>query len=378
VNASPPRPSPFRPAPGRLAHAPPGSRWPSARADVGASLVVFLVAVPLSLGIALASGAPIMAGLIAAVVGGVVAGLLGGSPLLVTGPAAGMAVVVAELVGRFGWQLTCLMTIGAGLLQIGFGLTRVARFAQAIPPAVVHGMLAGIGLTIALAQIHVVLGGPPQASAIESVAALPGQLAALQPAVVVVGACTIAALLVWPTLPRRVRVVPAALVAVAAGTALATMLPEVPRVDLPGGLLDAITVPSLVGGEQWLGLVGGALTIALLASVESLLSAVAIEKLHHGPRGNPDRMLIGQGAANSLSGFLGGLPVTGVIVRSATNVGAGARTRASSVLHGIWSPPTSGPHASTARCPSTSPRSRACSPSACWKGSCWGSRWPGC
>jgi len=149
LSASPPRPS--------------CSGWTARRADVPASVVVFLVAVPLSLGIALASGAPIMAGLVAAVVGGVVAGLLGGSPLQVTGPAAGLTVVVAELVARFGWQTTCVITVGAGLLQIGFGFLRIGRFAAAIPPAVVHGMLAGIGISIALAQLHVVLGGRPEA-----------------------------------------------------------------------------------------------------------------------------------------------------------------------------------------------------------------------
>src|SRR5918997_5142365 len=135
--------------------------WTVLRYDVPASLVVFLVAVPLSLGIAVATGAPVMAGLIAAVVGGVVAGLLGGSPLQVSGPAAGLTVVVAELVTRFGWQTTCLITAGAGLLQIAFGCARIARYSQAIPPGVVHGMLAGIGITIALSQAHVVLGGGP-------------------------------------------------------------------------------------------------------------------------------------------------------------------------------------------------------------------------
>lgn len=109
---------------------------------------------PPSLGIAVASGAPILAGLVAAVVGAIVAGLLGGSPMQVSGPAAGLTVVVAELIDRFGWQVTCLITAGAGVLQIVFGLTRLARFAQAIPPSVVHGMLAGIGVTIALAQLN--------------------------------------------------------------------------------------------------------------------------------------------------------------------------------------------------------------------------------
>lgn len=306
------------------------------RADVLASLVVFLVAVPLSLGIALASGAPLMAGLIAAVVGGVVAGLLGGSPMLVSGPAAGLTVVVAELVARFGWQTTCLVTAGAGLLQIAFGCARIARFSQAIPPAVVHGMLAGIGVTIAVAQLHVVLGGSPPAGAVDALVGLPAALAGAEPDAVLVGAVTIALLLAWPRLSRAARVVPGALVAVGAATALALALPAVGRVDLPGTLLEAISPPTLLPDAPLLGVAGGVLTIALVASVESLLSAVAVDRMRPGTRTDADRELIGQGAANALSGALGGLPVTGVIVRSAVNVEAGARTRASTVLHGVW------------------------------------------
>jgi carbonic anhydrase len=326
MTASPPRPD---------QHSPPG-RGHTLRADLLASLVVFLVAVPLSLGIALASGAPLMAGLIAAVVGGIVAGLLGGTPLQVSGPAAGLTVVVAEMVARFGWQTTCLITAGAGLLQILFGCARIARFSQAIPPAVVHGMLAGIGATIALGQLHVLLGGAPPTGAVAAIAELPGAFAGVAPGALLAGLGTIAVLLLWPRTPRWVRVVPGQLVAVTAVTVLALPFAGVPRVDLPGGLLEAVTLPTLLPDVPWIAVVGGMLTIALVASVESLLSAVAVDRMHTSSRSDPDRELIGQGAANTLSGVLGGLPVTGVIVRSATNVEAGARTRASAVLHGLW------------------------------------------
>jgi len=328
-SAPPPLPEPRRPR---------GFAWAALRADLGASLVVFLVAVPLSLGIALASGAPVMAGLIAAVVGGIVAGLVGGSPLQVSGPAAGLTVVVAELIDKFGFPATALITVAAGLLQVVFGLTRVARFAAAIPPAVVHGMLAGIGLTIALAQLHVVMGGRPQTGAIDSALALPGQILGIHDHAAVVGLVAIALVVVWPRLPQKVRAVPGPLVAVAAATGLAMLWPDVPRVDLPGGLLDAIALPHLTSlpEGQWGGLLVGVLTVALVASVESLLSAVAVDRMHSGPRTDADRELIGQGAGNTLSGLLGGLPITGVIVRSSANVAAGARTRASAVLHGVW------------------------------------------
>src|SRR5690606_32492412 len=242
------------------------------RADVLASLVVFLVAVPLSLGIALASGAPLMAGLIAAVVGGVVAGLLGGSPMLVSGPAAGLTVVVAELVARFGWQTTCLVTAGAGLLQIAFGCARIARFSQAIPPAVVHGMLAGIGITIALAQLHVVLGGSPRAGVVENLLALPAQVVAHVTGAAAIGLLTIVVVVAWPLLGLP-RAVPAPLVAVVLATAVGGFFPALGRVDLPGGMLESITPPLLPRGD-WAGVAGAVLTVALIASVESLLSAV--------------------------------------------------------------------------------------------------------
>ncbi|MQA97990.1 MAG: carbonic anhydrase [Streptosporangiales bacterium] len=309
------------------------------RADVPASLVVFLVAVPLSLGIAVASGAPIMAGLIAAVVGGVVAGAAGGSPLQVSGPAAGLTVIVAELVATYGWRATCAITLLAGLVQIALGTLRVARAALAISPAVIHGMLAGIGVVIALAQLHVVLGGSPQSSAVDNLLELPGQVVRNHGATVLLGLLTIAVLLVWSRLPgplRRLRTVPAPLAAIAAATALAALADwQVPRVRLPADPLSGLALPTLPSGG-WHAITVSVLTVALVASVESLLCAVAVDRMHDGRKARLDRELTGQGAANAVSGLLGGLPVAGVIVRSSANVRAGARSRASAVMHGVW------------------------------------------
>ncbi|MET8425715.1 bifunctional SulP family inorganic anion transporter/carbonic anhydrase [Nocardia sp. NPDC004860] len=306
------------------------------RHDLPASLVVFLVALPLSLGIAVASGAPIAAGLIAAVVGGLVVGLLGGSPLQVSGPAAGLTVVVASTINEFGWKTACFITALAGMLQILFGLSRIARAALAIAPVVVHAMLAGIGVTIALQQFHVLLGGTSQSSAWENLKELPNQLLNLHGDDFVVGLVVIAIMLSWKYVPGKLKVLPGPLIAVVAGTVLSLVLPGDPeRIVLSGSLFDAIGLPDLPSGE-WGEVVLAALTIALIASVESLLSAVAVDKMHTGARTNFDRELVGQGAANVISGGLGGLPVTGVIVRSATNVQAGARSRASAFLHGIW------------------------------------------
>ncbi|MDX6247853.1 MAG: carbonic anhydrase [Kribbellaceae bacterium] len=320
-------------------HSPPSSEHASLRVllrhDLPASLVVFLIAVPLSLGIAAASGAPLIAGLVAAVVGGIVAGALGGSPLQVSGPAAGLTVVVAGLVSQYGWAATAAITCAAGFLQILLGITRIGRLALSLSPAVVHGMLAGIGVTIAVQQLQVVLGGRAQSSLLANLVGLPEQLLAHHAGSVLVGVLTVIILLVWPRLPKA-NIIPAPLVAVVAVTALAALfMVDVTRVDLPGAPLQELVLPVMPRGGA-LEIATAVLTVALVASVESLLSAVAVDKLHRGKRSNLDRELIGQGAANAISGALGGMPVTGVIVRSSTNVAAGARTRASAILHGVW------------------------------------------
>lgn len=304
------------------------------RYDLPASLVVFLVALPLSLGIAVASDAPVLAGLISAVVGGVVAGALGGSAVQVSGPAAGLTVIVAGLVAEFGWAVTCAITVAAGVLQVLFGLSRVARAALAISPFVVHAMLAGIGITIALQQIHVLLGGKSESSAGENLLGLPEQLLNVNFASAALGVLVIAIMLGWQKLPGLAAKVPSPLVAIVAVTLVSLPL-TVTRIRLDGSLLDAIALPSLPDGK-WGAVAVGVLTVALIASVESLLSAVAVDRMHTGPRANFNRELIGQGSANIVAGMLGGLPVTGVIVRSATNVVAGARSRASAIMHGVW------------------------------------------
>ncbi len=322
-----------------------GSFLQNLRHDVPASLVVFLVALPLSLGIAIASGAPLAAGLIAAVVGGIVAGAFGGSSVQVSGPAAGLTVVVAGLIDDLGFPMLCLMTIGAGALQIGFGLTRMARAALAIAPVVVHAMLAGIGITIVLQQIHVLMGGSSHSSAWQNLVALPGGILHHELDEVITGGTVIVILLVWSKLPAKVRMIPAPLVAIVAATALAIAAGlDADRISLSGNFFDALNLPNILGttpkGKPWIDetedIVVGVLTIALIASVESLLCAVGVDKLHSGPRTNFDREIIGQGTANVVSGLLGGLPITGVIVRSSANVAAGARTRVSAVLHGVW------------------------------------------
>ncbi|MBD0424410.1 bifunctional SulP family inorganic anion transporter/carbonic anhydrase [Streptomyces sp. TRM S81-3] len=329
-------------------HSPPHKRprrFRVAGADVSASIAVFLIALPLSLGIALATGAPLQAGLVAAAVGGIVAGWLGGCPLQVSGPAAGLTVVTADLIQRYGWRTTCAITVLAGLAQLGLGCLRVARSALAVSPAIVHGMLAGIGVTIAVAQLHIVLGGTPQSSVPDNLRALPAQLADLQPADVSMSVLTLTLLLFWPRIPGRtgqlLGKVPAALIAVAGATAVAALVGlRLPKVDLPSWSSHALA--TLPDGPV-LGLLAAVLTTTLVCSVQSLLGAVAVDKLvadRPGPTGRVgrsdlDRELLGQGAANIVSGSLGGLPIAGVAVRSSANVQAGAVSRNSTMLHGV-------------------------------------------
>jgi carbonic anhydrase len=302
--------------------------------ELSASIVVFLVSLPLSMGIALASGAPLLSGLIAAAAGGIVAGCLGGAPLLVSGPAAGLAVVVVDIGSSFGFAAVSLITLFAGLLQLVLGSLKVARYATAIAPAVLHGMLAGIGLLIAVAQLHVILGSASSPSIVTNLLHLPQALAHANVAGAAIGLLTVAILVAWPRLPLYRLRVPPALAAVGLSTLVATLLNlQIPHVSLPTTFVWA---PPQMGDLPWLPILASTLAMALIASAESLLSAVAVDKLHSGPRAQLDRELLGQGAANLVSGFLGGLPVTGVIVRSTANIEAGAKTRWSTVLHGVW------------------------------------------
>ncbi|MFF4799691.1 SulP family inorganic anion transporter [Streptomyces sp. NPDC001351] len=339
---------PSRPQSDHQPHSPPPGprrRFHIAGADLSAAIAVFLIALPLSLGIALATGAPLQAGLVAAGVGGLVAGRIGGCPLQVSGPAAGLTVVTADLIHRYGWRTTCAVTVLAGLAQLGLGCLRVARTALAVSPAIVHGMLAGIGVTIAVAQLHIVLGGTPQSSVLANLRALPAQLANLHPAAVTVSVLTLTLLRLWPRIPGRagrlLRRIPAALVAVAGGTAAASLSGiRVPKVDLPSWSSHALA--GLPEGPA-LGLTAAVLTTTLVCSVQSLLGAVAVDKLVAArpgltarvERADLNRELLGQGAANIVSGTLGGLPVAGVAVRSSANVNAGAVSRNSTMLHGV-------------------------------------------
>jgi carbonic anhydrase len=301
--------------------------------DLPASFVLFLISIPLSLGIAHATGAPLMAGIISAIIGGVVVGAISGAPLQISGPGTGLVVIVAGLVAQFGWAATAAITLAAGVLQVALGLTGISRLVMSLSPAVVHGMLAGIGISIAVGQLVVLLGGTAASTVPANLALLPGELAGPHLGSVLTGAVAIAVLLLWPSVPRA-SVVPAPLVAVVVTTALAFVLRlDVAKVDLPDS--HALVFPEMPRGSAGT-VVTAIVTVALVASMESLLSAVATDRLHDGPRARLDKELIAQGTGNVLAGALGGFPISGGLARSSANVAAGAKTRYAAILQGLW------------------------------------------
>ncbi|MGR4880676.1 SulP family inorganic anion transporter [Streptomyces sp. LARHCF249] len=316
---------------------------PHLRQDFAASLVVFLVALPLCVGVAVASGVPAELGLVTGIVGGIVAGLMPGSSLQVSGPAAGLTVLVFEAVRQFGLPALGVLVLAAGLLQLLMGAFKLGRWFRAISVSVVEGMLAGIGLVIIAGQLYAAAGLKAPASGIDKIVGLPGALvravgSAEALASLGLGAATIAVMVLWERMPKRARTVPGALAAVLLATlaSLAFGLP-VATVEVQG-LLGAIQPPGADAFGQLAqpAVLGTILAFALIASAESLFSAAAVDRLHDGPRTEYDKELMAQGAGNTVCGLLGALPMTAVIVRSSANVQAGAKTKASRVLHGVW------------------------------------------
>lgn len=322
---------------------PPKSRFPYLKQDFASSLVVFLVALPLCVGVAVASGVPAELGLVTGIVGGIVTGLMRGSSLQVSGPAAGLTVLVFEAVEEFGLPALGAIVLATGLLQVLMGVLKLGRYFRAISVSVVEGMLAGIGLVLIAGQLYPALAAKAPDSGLGKIAGLPGAFAdALGDtgamASFALGAGTIAVLLLWKYAPAKVRTVPGPLAAVGLATLAALVLSlPVATVEVKG-LLDSIQPPpmSSFGDLAGLGVLGTIVAFTLIASAESLFSAAAVDRLHDGPRTQYDKELVAQGAGNTLCGLLGALPMTAVIVRSAANVQAGARTKASRVLHGVW------------------------------------------
>lgn len=309
-----------------------------AKTDAVAGLVVFFVAIPLCLGIAVACGVPPVSGLVAGIVGGLVVPFISRAPLSVTGPAAGLTSTVLLEVARLGGVPPFLTAvILAGFLQQTFGFMAAGRLASMVPSAVIKGMLAAIGVTIVWKQLAVAAGG--SGTVLDAVASP-------QPGALLIAATSLALLYGWKHTPlSRLALLPPALVVVVFGGLAAwalgrTSLALHPEhfVAIPvggvGSLVHALPRPdwgAFARTDVWI----AALTLAVVASLESLLSIQAVDRLdplqRHSP---PDRELMAQGVANVIAGLLGGLPVTAVIIRSGANIAAGGLERFSAVVHG--------------------------------------------
>jgi len=455
--------------------------------DFLASIVVFLVALPLCMGIAIASGVPVAAGLITGIVGGLVVGWIAGSPLQVSGPAAGLTVIVYDLVQHHGLEVLGIAVLIGGALQLTAGLLRYGRWFRAVSPAVIHGMLAGIGVLILSSQFHVMVDDAPKGNGIENLISIPGaiqkglpipdlgtveertsrrdllknfgtlheqqvqlrelaaeripiekydanhqevthpkiplpdklqfepfaekqrelseNLAALieqlssqnisekvrDPAglkeaakqslehaqvalddfqqghaakvrtsqeslqaslekilselknhdwAAKIGILTIFSLLLWKMfVPAKLKLLPAPLVAIVIAT-VATAFLKLPvlYVEVPDNLWREVHFPSLtiLQSVSWGVVIQAGIVLAVVASAETLLCATAVDQMQSETRTNYDRELAAQGVGNIVCGLLGALPMTGVIVRSSANVEAGAKTRLSAILHGLW------------------------------------------
>ncbi len=333
------------------------SEW---RKDLPASLVVFLVAVPLCLGIALASGAPPIAGLIAGVFGGVIVGATSGSQLGVSGPAAGLAALVAAAIVDLGsYEAFLVAVVLAGGMQILLGVVRAGVIAYYFPNSVIKGMLSGIGIIIILKQIPHAFGYDKDFEGDESfiqpdnqttLSELSNFVDYITPGAVLTSVVCLAILLVWEMAwVKRSSVlsrIPGPLLAVVAGIVIGGLqggfghhgLDAEHYVDLPdlSAGFSAFTLPDfsmILNWKVWL----TAGTMALVASLETLLSVEATDKLDPEKRITPtDKELRAQGIGNIASGLIGGLPITQVIVRSSANLQSGAKTRLSAILHGLW------------------------------------------
>ena len=325
--------------------------------DFPASIVVFLVALPLCLGIALASGAPLFAGLISGIIGGIVVASFSGSQLSVSGPAAGLTVIILGAITSLGsYQTFLLAVVLAGIFQLVLGLIKAGTIGNYFPSSVIEGMLAAIGLILILKQFPHALGVDTdfdgdqefaQANDQNTFSAIGEALSHVSLGAVVISVLSIAILLFWPKI-KKINIVPAPLVVVILGVVAALLLAgtaydlradqmvSIPVVGNFNDFIGLFTTPDFSAFSNKEVYIVGA-TIAIVASLETLLSLEAVDKLDPIKRISPtNRELMAQGIGNICSGMVGGLPMTSVIVRSSANVGSGARTRLSAILHGGW------------------------------------------
>ena len=294
------------------------------------------MALPLALAFGVTSGVGATAGLITAIVAGLVAAVFGGSSLQVSGPTGAMAVVLLPVVANYGTEAVMTVAVLAGILVLAFGLLRLGRAISLVPWPVIEGFTLGIAVIIALQQVPYALGVHPPGGdraivvAIESITLAGGTTTLWCLALVAISAA------IMMLLPNLRRSLPASLVAVVVGTLLVALLnADVPQI---GAIPSSLPMPSMpdLSSSAVTTLAGSALAVAVLAALESLLSARVADGMSDTLGTDPDRELLGQGLANMASGFFGGMPATGAIARTAVNVRAGARTRLSAITHAVF------------------------------------------
>lgn len=330
--------------------------------DIPAGIVVFFVALPLCLGIALASGAPLFSGIIAGIIGGIVVGLLSGSQLGVSGPAAGLAVIVLNAITEFGmFEIFLVSVVIGGALQIVLGMLKAGVIAYYFPSAVIKGMLAAIGIIIILKQIPHAVGYDAdyegdmnffQSDGDNTLTSLSTMLDFISPGVLLVSILSLCLMIVWDNILLKklpaLKPFPGPLLVVVLGILYTMMIPSSHSLGISADHMVNVPIPEdfssffgqftfpdfsyLLNYDVWV--VG--VTIAIVASLETLLCVDATDKLDPHKRVTPtNRELIAQGTGNMLSGFIGGLPITQVIVRSSANIQNGGKTKMAAVFHGI-------------------------------------------
>jgi len=302
--------------------------------DVFAGITVAFLAIPLSLAIALASGVPPAVGLVTAIVAGIVCALFGGTPLAVSGPAAAMSVLLADTVQRFGLEGLVFMCLIAGVMQLASGVTGLGKLARYVPLPVVAGFTAGIGAIILIGQIPRAFGLEPPAEShiIDVFNSLKLYFNEINGDALMLVVVTVVIIRGLPKiLPRIQPILPAVAVATAIVYFFHLKVPMIGAIPRSLPPLHLPTLPAIGWNELWM----GSFTIYLLASLETLLSSSAIDKMTNEKKHNSNQELIGQGLGNISVSLFGGIPVTGVIARSAVNVKAGAKTRLSSMIHSV-------------------------------------------
>jgi len=336
-----------------------GGLFQNWRFDLLSGFTIFLVALPLSIGISVASGAPPTAGLLAAIVGGLFGGVLGGSFLTINGPAAGLIVIIAGAIHGLsddpivGFKRMLACAVIAGLLQVMFGIFRLGIIGAMVPTSVIHGMMAAIGTIIMAKQIHVVLGVKPVATdVIGLIGEIPSSIMNMNEIVAIVGGVCLLMMVLIPKIKNKwVQMLPVPLLVALAGIGFdrwfdfehAHLLafhwihgvigPEL-LLNVPDNLRKAIFIPDFTvafTAESWRWII----CLALVGSIESLLTTFAVDKMDpFGRQSDLDRELVSKGVCNIICGLIGGLPIIAEVVRSSANIRAGARTRWANVFHG--------------------------------------------